>query len=290
MLAALAETRHLASAASPVAGWHAHLRLEFARRGDRTVLASRSHVGPLLVQKPLYQEGPAVCQAVLVHPPGGVVGGDRLSLQAVADEGAHALLTTPGAGKWYRSAGPQAVQAVDIAVATGAALEWLPQETIVFDGAHAALGTRVRLAKGARFIGWEIVCLGRTAAGERFDSGLLRQSIDIDVEGYPRFAEYACVEGGSRALASAAGYRGCPVSGLMVAAGPDLNGEVLAALRAAPAAAGTVVAATALPRVAVARCLAHSAEAVREYFVRLWSLLRPALCAREAVAPRIWSC
>jgi urease accessory protein len=290
MLAALAETRHLASAPPAVAGWQARLRLSFEMRQGRTVLAGCSHVGPMRVQKALYHEGPQVCQAILVHPPGGVVGGDRLAIEAALGGGAHALVTTPGAGKWYRSAGPRAVQSVDVALGANAALEWLPQEAIVFDGAQAAINSRFVLADSARFIGWEIVCLGRTASGERYQSGMLRQSIEVVVGGRRRFAEYACVEGGSHALAARAGYQGYPVSGLMVAAGPDVRREVLARLRAVDPSAGAIGAVTTLPRVTLARCLAHSAEAAREYFFRLWSVLRPELCEREAQPPRIWSC
>jgi len=130
--------------AEPVAqSWKARLRLGFERRDGRTVLAAREHDGPLVVQKALYPEGDAVCHAIVVHPPAGIAGGDELELNARSTEGAHALLTTPGAGKWYRSAGPWASQTLRFEVA--GALEWLPQESIVFDGALAQLETEVRL-------------------------------------------------------------------------------------------------------------------------------------------------
>src|SRR5262249_52335552 len=148
--------------------------------GDRTVLAERRHDGPLVVQKPLYPEGPDVCHAIVVHPPGGIAGGDQLSLRAAIDNGSHALLTTPGAGKWYRSAGPMAQQS--LAFDVRGTLEWLPRETIVFDGALAELDTRIELAEGARFIGWEVVCLGRRGSGERFRRGRLKLSTHIGRE------------------------------------------------------------------------------------------------------------
>src|SRR5262245_45979258 len=146
--------------ADPIAqAWQAELRLGFTSEGGRTVLRERRSEGPLVVQKPLYPEGETICHAIVVHPPGGIAGGDRLSLHARCDKDAQALLTTPGAGKWYRSAGPWAEQQLAFDVA--GSVEWLPRETIVFDGALASFQTNVSLDGNASFIGWEIVCLGR---------------------------------------------------------------------------------------------------------------------------------
>src|SRR5712664_2890683 len=117
--------------ADPLAeAWRAQLHLRFARAGNKTVLLERTSDGPLVVQKPLYPEGEAVCHAIVVHPPGGIAGGDELDLRVSAATGSHALLTTPGAGKWYRSAGPLARQSLQFDVS--GTLEWLPRETIVF--------------------------------------------------------------------------------------------------------------------------------------------------------------
>src|SRR3990172_7209250 len=115
--------------------WRAQLALEFERRAARTVLSARRHDGPLVVQKPLYPEGDAVCHTIVVHPPGGMAGGDDIQLKARLDVNAHALLTTAGAGKWYRSVGPWARQSIQFDVSGGACLEWLPQENIIFNGA-----------------------------------------------------------------------------------------------------------------------------------------------------------
>src|SRR5258706_70220 len=139
--------------AEPIlASWKGELRLEFERREGRTVLAKRRHDGPLVVQKPLYPEGGAVCHAILVHPPAGIAGGDELEFSARAAEGAHALLTTPGAGKWYRSGGAWARQRLEFDAREGACIEWLPQETIVYDGALADIRTAVRVACGGRLL------------------------------------------------------------------------------------------------------------------------------------------
>src|SRR5262249_47376317 len=155
----------------PAASWRARLALHIERDGTRSRLAQRAHEGPLVVQKPLYPEGDAVCQCIVVHPPGGIAGGDALEIDVDVGEDAWLQLTTPGAAKWYRAAGLRATQDVRIRIAAGATCEWLPQATIVFDGVDAASALRVDLAADSAYLGWDIVCLGRTASNERFAHG-----------------------------------------------------------------------------------------------------------------------
>ncbi len=267
------------------AGWFAELALGFERRGARTVLATRRHEGPLVVQKPLYPEGDEVCHAIVVHPPGGIAGGDELELSATVGGKANALLTTPGAAKWYRSAGPWARQKLSFEVA--GVLEWLPQETIVFDGALADLGCEVNLAADAGLIGWEIVCLGRTGSGERFSRGALRFCTEVFREKKLLWMERGRIDGGGALLASPAGLAGNPVYGTFFACVLNLNQEHLRETRKIEPATGQG-AVTLLPGVLLARYLGESGEAARRYFAALWRLLRPALTGREACEPRIW--
>jgi urease accessory protein len=222
-----------------------------------------------------------------VHPPGGIAGGDELQLTVRAKAGARALLTTPGAGKWYRTAGPWAHQRIALEAGAGAVLEWLPQETIVFEGAAAELESDIRLAPDARFIGWEILRLGRTASGERFTRGQLRTRTMIRCDGRIAWLERARLEGGSDLLDSPLGLAGEPVFGTLLAVGPDVDAGLVAACREPEPRAGTG-AVTCLPGVLVARYLGASSEGAREYFARLWSIVRPALAGRDAVPPRIW--
>ncbi|MCG7957898.1 MAG: urease accessory protein UreD, partial [Candidatus Thiodiazotropha taylori] len=155
------------SATTP--GWHAQLKLGFRKTVNRTILSERFRQGPLSVQRALYPEAD-LCHIYLLHPPGGVVGGDRLDIQVDVTPQANALITTPGAAKFYRSLGPIAHQQQRLDVC-GGSLEWFPQENILFPSAQVELSTEIRLRDGARFIGWEINCLGRPAINERFDPG-----------------------------------------------------------------------------------------------------------------------
>lgn len=143
------------------------------------------HSGPLRVLQSLYPEGPGICHHVLVHPPGGIVGGDELALTARVDTGAHALLTTPGATRFYRSGGDTALQTLTARVADGARLEWLPLETLVHDGARARNALRFELAPGAEMMGWDLLALGLPAAGERYASGCFEQSIEVRSAAHP---------------------------------------------------------------------------------------------------------
>lgn len=272
-----------------VTPWQANLLLGFARRGDGTLLIRREHSGPLRVQKPLYPEGPGTCHAIVLHPPAGIAGGDELRIRGELGPGTHALLTTPGAGKWYGSAGPWAVQHLAFAVADDACLEWLPQETIAFDGARAAMETRVDLSGGARYLGWEILCLGRRARGERFDRGELRLETRISRDGVPLFLERGRLSGGDPLLNSPAGLAGYSVCGTLAATGA-VAGEMLSECRSvAPPEPGAQWGVTAPPGLLLARFLGHSSEAARRWFADLWRVLRPALAGRPAMPPRIWN-
>lgn len=267
--------------------WRAELTLEYERRGERTVLSARRHDGPLVVQKPLYPEGDAICHTIVVHPPAGIAGGDALTIAVHAKDNAGVLLTTPGAGKWYRSAGAWAQQHIAFAVDAGASLEWLPQETIVFDGARAQLRSEIRLTGDARYLGWEILCLGRTGSGESYTRGECQVHTLVKRDGRPLWLERAGIEGGGSTLRSPAVLAGQPVAGSFVAAAPDLGHDLLLACRE-PRPANGEGGVTLMPGLLVARYLGASSEAAKNYFTQLWRIVRPALIGRTAHEPRIW--
>jgi urease accessory protein len=262
--------------AALVSSWRAQLALEFGLSGKRTVLTRRGSDGPLVVQKPLYPEGEAVCHAIVVHPPGGIAGGDELSLQ-VKCEG-HALLTTPGAAKWYRTAGPWARQ--KLAFEVHGTVEWLPRETIVFDGALAELECEVHLGSEARYVGWEVMCLGRTGSGERFSRGTILLDTRILREQKLLWIERGEIDAGGALMRSPVGLDGRTVFGTFVAT--DVPAELLAECRK------VLPSVTLLPGLLIARYLGDSTEEAFRRFTQLWALLRPVVSGRDAVEPRIW--
>jgi urease accessory protein len=265
--------------AEPIlASWKADLRLRFARREAATVLVEKRFDGPLVVQKSFDPED-GVCHAIVVHPPGGIAGGDELSLTAAVDPGAHALLTTPGAGKWYRSAGALAAQRLRFDVA--GTLEWLPRETIVFDGALARLDSEIELTGDGAYIGWEIACLGRSGVAS-FTRGSLRLATRVRRDGRLLWTERGHIAGGGQLLASPAGLAGHGIVGTMIATLAAPARDLVAACR-------EHASVTHLPGLLVARYLGDSSEEAFERFTRVWALARPEIARREAVAPRIWS-
>jgi urease accessory protein len=269
------------------ASWDVALSLGFDRTARGTVLARRRHDGPLVVQKALYPEGRDVCHAAIVHAPGGIAGGDRLALDIDLSPGAHVLLTTPAATRWYKAAGREARQTVAANLAETAVLEWLPQETIVFDQAQARNRMTVALDATSVYAGWEITCLGRRASGECFESGYLKQRVDITRRGRPIWTERLAFLAGDRLLHSPMGLNGRHVSGTMVVAASALPGDLLEACRAIRPASGDG-ATTALPDVIVARYLGGSAEHAQAYFESLRTILRPWYAGRPALRPRLW--
>ena len=261
-----------------LAPWTAHLELGFAPRPGATVLARKRFEGPLVVQKSFAPE-PGVCEAVVVHPPGGIAGGDELALTAEVEARAHALLTTPGAGKWYRSAGALASQRLQLRAA--GILEWLPRETIVFDGARAALDTEIEVRGDGAYCGWEVLCLGRTGSGERFSRGSVGLRTRVRRDGRLIWSERGLIEGGGAMLGAPAGLAGHAVMGTMIAT-LQASRELMAAVRAHAVA-------TQMPGLLVARYLGDSSEEALAAFAAVWAVVRPALAGREALAPRIWS-
>lgn len=290
----LAEPPAVPAEAPADTGWAASLALEFAHREGRTVPSLRSHRGPLRIQKGFTPEGADLWHQVIVHPPGGVASGDSLSINIEAGPKARALLTSPGAAKWYRAnlhaPVKRARQAVHLRVQPGASLEWLPLESIVFDGAQAEWQSRFELAVDASLVAAELVCLGRPAARERFNSGVLRWHTEIVRGGQLLFSERALLEGGSTALDSPGGLAGCPAfATLWLVSGQDNLSLITDRVRQALDDSPECWAATALPGLVILRWRGACAEDGWRVLRAAWTAARPLMLGRPACVPRIWS-
>jgi urease accessory protein len=248
------------------------------------VLARRQRHGPLAVQRPFYPEGD-VCHVYLLHPPGGVVGGDCLQVDCDLEGGSHALVTVPGAAKFYRSAGAQAQLNQTLQVADGACLEWLPQENIFFPGAKVAMQTQIELSGDARLAWWETHCLGRPVIDESFDAGSLDAALQIRRDGRPLLIERLRID--SRTRLRSAMLAGRPVVASAVFSHTD--SEQLRQIQASLAAEADVVGATLVDDLLLLRYLGDSTEQARTLFVAVWRQLREPLTGKPASTPRIWN-
>ena len=267
-------------------GWQARLALGFEDRGGRTVLVRGERRGPLQVQRPFYPEDGA-CHVYILHPPGGVAGGDRLDIRVAVGQGAGALLTTPAATKVYRSREPCIVDQ-RLQVHAGASLEWLPQETILYGGSRMMARTEMHVAVGARLAAWEIVALGRPASGDMYAAGQADLGTRVFVDGEPRLIERHCWRRGARVLAAPWGLGGARVLGTLYVYPGD--GDGLARTRKLVAAESDVLGgATVQDDVLVLRVLAADAAAVRRVLDGAWSRLRWPTLRMPPCPPRIWA-
>ncbi|MGZ5801488.1 MAG: urease accessory protein UreD, partial [Burkholderiaceae bacterium] len=227
-----------------------------------------------------------------VHPPGGVVGGDELTINAHIGAQAHAFITTPGAAKWYKANGHVSRQDIQLEIADHASLEWLPQETIFFDESHVQLNNVISLGKGATYIGCEILCFGRTASGESFNSGKITQRNAIRREGKLIWFEQGAIMGGSTSMTSPLALAGNTVCATLIAVGKTLPPSLINTIREEAGAITKQVGAfgiTQMKPVVVARYLGHSSEIARQLITQVWQQLRPELLGREGIVPRIWN-
>ncbi|SDK21423.1 urease accessory protein [Methylophilus rhizosphaerae] len=268
--------------------WQARLELGFARRDTRSYLAHRLHHGPLVVQKSLHPEGEDICHAVVVHPPGGVAGGDALQLNVNVAAGARALLTTPGAGKWYKANGTKATQTLQFQLEAGSGLEWLPQENILFDAAEVGFNADIQLAADATLAAWDIACLGRQAQQEHWQRGLYQLNQRISRNGQLLWNERARMQADDLVKASRVGLGNAVVFGTFLVCAGKVPAEVLQACRAIVIAdAKTGI--TALPEVLCIRYVGNASQQARQYFEQCWQILRPWYYQKAAVRPRIWN-
>lgn len=270
-------------------GWRASLRLRFGVREGATRLVERVHDGPLIVQRPFFPEGKRRCHAYIVHPPGGIVGGDTLDLRVDVADGAEALLTTPGATKVYRNDGRAPTIRQHLTVGDGSTLEWLPQEVIAFDGCDARIATRVILEARAIYLGWDVLCLGRPAAGEAYRHGRLDQHLVIQREDRLLLDERLSLDGDGAALGAPWGLgRRTTLANLVAVAPGEVSPQLVSAVRAVLP-GSELASATRVSGALVVRVLGDSAREAHALLREVWQVARPALLGCQPVSPRIWA-
>jgi urease accessory protein len=272
-------------------GWKAELQLQFHLNGNfhngyAQTTASSRHYGPLRIQKLLYPEGPGLCHAIIVHPPGGIAGGDELLIRARIASRASALLTTPGATRWYGSMGATASQRVFLNIE--GECEWLPMETIVYDRAQVHSEIQIDCADQARMIGWDTLIFGRQSFGEDFSQGQFYQTISCRFNDRLLWQERTRVTGNDPLFNSPIGFQDqCAASTLWAirAANESWTEEDLESLRAsAPDTAWTIL----WPRLLVGRQIGDPLL-LKARNAHAWALLRPMVLKRTAIEPRIWA-
>ncbi len=268
--------------------WHGTLHLNFAYQNRATRLVSEQVKAPLKVQRPFYPEGEGVCHSVMLHTAGGIVGGDRLSFDIQLQPQAQALITTAAAAKIYRSNGLEARQQVTIQVGEGACLEWLPQETIVFDQAISRQDMRIELAPGALWLGWELTRFGRTARGEKFVAGNWRSHTEVWQGDRPLWIDRQWLPGSEATFHSPHGLAGCPIVGSFALVGRSVEPEIIEKIRALWLGHAAEVGVTRLLDGLLCRYRGSSTMEARQWFRAVWHLLRSTYLNRPPCTPRVW--
>lgn len=267
-------------------GWQAILELSLQKINGKTCLLPKQRLGPLTVQRPFYPEGD-VCHVYVLHPPGGVVGGDRLKLAVNARPGSHGLITTPGAGKFYRSAGKTAQLQQQFNVAEDAVLEFLPLESIYFPATELSSKISVNLQLTSKFVSWEIHCFGLPVNNEDFTDGNVLLNTEVTVDGKLLLHDKLKID--SLEFGRTSGLRGNRVYGSFVVYSQMISDALLDTMQSLQAESGIAGVSCLEPCLLVARYLGDSTEHAQIYFRKLWQMLRPIALGLDACAPRIWN-
>ncbi len=269
--------------------WYGNLNLVYAQHRGKTQIIHSQMKAPLKVQRPFYPED-GVCHSVVLHTAGGIVGGDRNNLSFHLQPNAQALITTATASKIYRSDGVQAVQNMQVRVDTDACLEWLPQETIVFDGAIFRQNLQVELAPGARLLSWEITRFGRTARGERFLTGDWKSHTEVWQQKVPLWIDRQWLPAGTKIIDSPHGLAGQPIVGSLAWIGQAVEPEIVEKARDLwhEHSSNSQGGVTRLPKGLLCRYRGSSTTEVRDWFTDVWQLLRSSYLERSICPPRVW--
>ena len=283
-----------ASNLKKVGHWLGGLQLGLTEKKGKTVLAEKHQSGPYTVQRSFYPEG-GICHLILLHPPGGLVEGDCLELSTTLDKQSHCVMTTPSAGKVYRCESVEAGQKQVFNLKDQSVLEWFPQETILFANSKTNLYTSIALEKDARFIGWELICLGRPIANDNYERGYLSQHIEIKVENKPILNERLVIDSTDMqdpALNSDWGFAGYTVFGSLYITSAskshlEIARNVIDELNTTQEQLRIGI--SLVDGIIICRGLTSQSRHLKTAFMQIWSALRHELLGVEMNTPRIWN-
>ncbi|MCY7294937.1 urease accessory protein UreD [Alteromonas sp. a30] len=281
--------------------WFAKLHLHLTHRSQGTSLSHIERVGPLSVQKAFYPEGPDCAHLYLLHPPAGIVSGDELDIQIHMGEQSQALITTPGANRFYRArtdssiGKSQQIQRVSCYLHAKSVLEHLPQETIIYNGADALNQVDIHIDSSAVYLGWDVICLGLPAANDPFKHGQLTQLNRVFCDNHLLFHDRIHLSSKSPLLDHSIGLAGSPVFGTFILSAPTII---------SPEKAETLItqirellahrdlqhafSITQINGLILARYLGSRSDLCKQIFTQMWQICRPYYCVRAATSPRIW--
>ena len=272
---------------SSLPSWKANLQLDFTYRNNKTFLTNKQHHGPLLVQRPFYPEDNKCCHVYIIHPPGGIVGGDALNIQSTLSNNTHALITTPAATKFYRTNGLKAKQVQIINMQEKATLEWLPQETVFFNQTQAETTTRINIKPDSQFIAWEIQCYGFPANQLAFNQGECVQKLEIWQDKTPLLLEANRITGGDKIIDAPWGLHSHQAVGTMVFSCAQVDS--IKELLQTPKFESVLTAFTHVHDFMIVRALSTYAEEIKNLFIDVWKQIRLSLIGIQPCPPRIWN-
>jgi len=268
------------------ASWCASLQLQFSLKNNKSFPSFVKHFGPLRVQRAFYPESSNICHSYILHPPGGIVGGDTLDISIELQKYSHAFVTTPGATKVYRSKKYSEINNT-LNLEQEATLEWMPQETLLFSDSWCKQKTTINMHKSSNLCFWDIVCFGMPAINKKFTEGDFRQSLQINIDGKPILIEKNNITGSSDILSKKWGFQDYYIAGILVLYVTEkIDVEVYRVV--ASDYSSSIVGITQKGPFIICRALSDDAESMRKCFSAMWRVWRESVLGISAIKPRIW--
>ena len=290
MCAAISRSEHLTKGGGPVCWSDGAARIAVSADQGRTRLRDLYQSDPCRVLFPRPAAG-APFEGIVVTTSGGIVGGDRIAIRVEAGDSSVATITTQAAEKIYRSAGPDSCLAIELTIGSDGLLEWMPQETILFDGALLRRTTTIDAAPGSRLLCGEIIVFGRRARGEKFTHGFLHDSWRVTEGGRLIWADALHLADDIDAIMNrASSFDGAAALGTLVYRADDAGRHLddVRAILQDSRDDRCIAAATCLDSLLIMRFLGTDAAATRGAVADFWSGFRSTVLNLPANLPTVW--